>query len=143
MATPLALVLVELVQNAVEHGLDGRDGEVTVEVQVAAGPGPGDRLTVAVADDGAGLPADFDPVDGGGLGLQIVRTLVEGELGGDAAGGPRGPRHPGRAGPAAAAAARLSRRTGRTTGPRRCRRGPVVRSVGTTRCGRGCERSGA
>ncbi len=82
VATPLALVLVELVQNAVEHGLAGRDGEVTVEVQVAAGPGPGDRLTVSVADDGAGLPADFDPVDGGGLGLQIVRTLVEGELGG-------------------------------------------------------------
>ena len=82
VATPLALVLVELVQNAVGHGLDGRDGEVTVEVAIAAGPGPGDRLTVAVADDGAGLPADFDPVDGGGLGLQIVRTLVEGELGG-------------------------------------------------------------
>jgi two-component sensor histidine kinase len=82
VATPLALVLVELVQNAVEHGLDGRGGEVRVEVQVAADPGVGDRLTVAVADDGAGLPAGFDPVGGGGLGLQIVRTLVEGELGG-------------------------------------------------------------
>ncbi len=82
VATPLALVLVELVQNAVEHGLDGRGGEVRIEVAVAAGRERGDRLTVAVADDGSGLPADFDPAADGGLGLQIVRTLVEGELGG-------------------------------------------------------------
>jgi two-component sensor histidine kinase len=78
LATPLALVLVELVQNAVEHGLAGRDGEVRVSV-TARGP---DRLVVMVADDGAGLPAGFDLLTGGGLGLQIVRTLVEGELGG-------------------------------------------------------------
>jgi two-component sensor histidine kinase len=37
---------------------------------------------VAVADDGAGLPADFDLAAGAGLGLQIVRTLVESELSG-------------------------------------------------------------
>jgi two-component sensor histidine kinase len=37
---------------------------------------------VTVQDDGRGLPAGFDPRTGGNLGLQIVRTLVEGELGG-------------------------------------------------------------
>ncbi len=82
VATPLALVLVELVQNAVEHGLDGRGGQVRIEVGQATGPEGGDRLTVVVADDGAGLPAGFEPDADGGLGLQIVRTLVEGELGG-------------------------------------------------------------
>ena len=50
VATPLALVLVELVQNAVEHGLAGRDGEVRVTV----GRGRAGRLVVAVADDGPG-----------------------------------------------------------------------------------------
>jgi two-component sensor histidine kinase len=45
-------------------------------------PAPGERLLVIVADDGVGLPDGFDPATGGGLGLQIVRTLVEGELGG-------------------------------------------------------------
>jgi two-component sensor histidine kinase len=50
---------------------------------VAVHPDPGgDRLGVVVEDDGGGLPAGFDPVTAGGLGLQIVRTLVEGELGG-------------------------------------------------------------
>ncbi len=91
VATPLALVLVELVQNAVEHGLAGRDGEVRVSV-AAGGP---DRLVVTVADDGAGLPAGFDLVTGGGLGLQIVRTLVEGELGGTLTVEPGRPRRPG------------------------------------------------
>ena len=40
------------------------------------------RLLVTVQDDGVGLPGDFDPHRSGNLGLQIVRTLVEGELGG-------------------------------------------------------------
>ena len=88
VATPLALVLVELVQNAVEHGLRGRGGAVEIAVRrgaggAATGGGKAEEvLVVSVADDGAGLPTGFDPASDGGLGLQIVRTLVEGELGG-------------------------------------------------------------
>lgn len=33
-------------------------------------------------DDGRGMPEGFDPQQGGNLGLQIVRTLATGELGG-------------------------------------------------------------
>jgi two-component sensor histidine kinase len=40
------------------------------------------HLLVTVQDDGVGLPEGFDPHTSGNLGLQIVRTLVEGELGG-------------------------------------------------------------
>jgi len=74
-ATPLALALTELVTNAVEHGLKGKAGG---EVQITAERGP-DRLQVVVRDNGSGLP---DGEVGAGLGTQIVRTLVEGELGG-------------------------------------------------------------
>jgi two-component sensor histidine kinase len=35
-----------------------------------------------VEDDGAGLPADFDLDNPSTLGMSIVRTLVESELGG-------------------------------------------------------------
>jgi two-component sensor histidine kinase len=77
VATPLALALNELLVNAVEHGLRGRDGSVVVDVQR-----PDDRLRMSVTDDGAGLPEDFTADSGTTLGLQIVRSLVEGELGG-------------------------------------------------------------
>jgi two-component system, sensor histidine kinase PdtaS len=73
-ATPLALALTELVTNAVEHGLAGRDGEVAISAK------RNDKeLRVRVRDDGVGLP---EGQVGAGLGTQIVRTLIQGELGG-------------------------------------------------------------
>jgi len=72
LATPLAMVLVELLQNAMEHGR----GSV-VEVRAAQ---HGRTLEVVVADDGPGLPPGFSLARSSRLGLQIVRTLVEGDL---------------------------------------------------------------
>jgi two-component sensor histidine kinase len=73
-ATPLALALTELVTNAVEHGLAGRDGEVEIIALRTD-----DYLSVKVRDNGVGLP---EGKVGAGLGTQIVRTLIQGELGG-------------------------------------------------------------
>lgn len=73
-ATALALVLTELVTNAVEHGLRGGDGRVEVRAER-----DGTALVATVADDGAGLPDHFSP-HAGGLGSQIVQALVQGEL---------------------------------------------------------------
>lgn len=73
-ATPLALVLTELVTNAVEHGLAGREGEVEIIAHRAE-----ELLTVKVVDNGSGLP---EGKVGAGLGTQIVRTLIQGELSG-------------------------------------------------------------
>jgi two-component sensor histidine kinase len=72
VATPLAMVLTELVQNAVEHAAASR---IVVEVERAE-----EVLTVVVRDDGQGLPKGFSLADSERLGLRIVRTLVEGEL---------------------------------------------------------------
>ncbi|MGH3472796.1 MAG: sensor histidine kinase [Nocardioidaceae bacterium] len=77
VATPLAMVLTEIMQNAVEHAFPRGDGRLSLQVLRATG-----RLHVAVDDDGRGLPPGFDPVASGNLGLSIVRTLVESELGG-------------------------------------------------------------
>lgn len=73
-ATPLALALTEIVTNAVEHGLAGREGEVVIVADRTE-----ERLVVTVTDNGIGIP---DGAVGDGLGTQIVRTLIEGELGG-------------------------------------------------------------
>jgi two-component system, sensor histidine kinase PdtaS len=76
IATPLAVILTELLQNSIEHAFpDTSSGGIDVELGRAD-----EVVVVTVRDDGVG----FDPasMDGGGrLGLQIVRTLVE-ELGG-------------------------------------------------------------
>jgi len=73
-ATPLALALTELVTNAVEHGLAGQEGEVEIVATRSE-----ETLTVEVRDSGTGLP---EGKVGSGLGTQIVRTLIQGELGG-------------------------------------------------------------
>lgn len=51
------------------------------EEETGAAPS-GRRLVTVIADDGVGLPADFDVESATSLGLQIVRTLIVGELGG-------------------------------------------------------------
>jgi two-component sensor histidine kinase len=76
MATPLVLVLTELVHNALAHAFEpGRTGEVVVSAQRTAS-----TLDVVVADDGRGIPSMSDVESSPGLGLQIVRTLLDSEL---------------------------------------------------------------
>ncbi|AXQ54829.1 PAS domain-containing sensor histidine kinase [Streptomyces sp. CHA1] len=82
VATPLSMVLTEVLQNALEHGFrPGDTGEVEVSA-VRGGTRKDARLLITVQDNGVGLPEGFDAHTAGNLGLQIVRTLVEGELGG-------------------------------------------------------------
>lgn len=78
-ATACAMVINELLQNAVEHGYERRSGG-TVSVQFAD---EGDGVTITIQDDGVGLPADFDREQAESLGLQIVQTLVEHDLRGE------------------------------------------------------------
>jgi len=80
VATPLAMVLNELLLNAVEHGFavreePGAESEVVISVHRFRR-----QLHVSVADNGRGLPDDFDLDSADRLGLQIVRTLARGEL---------------------------------------------------------------
>jgi two-component system, sensor histidine kinase PdtaS len=82
MATPLAMVLTEVLQNAVEHGFgEDEGGKASGRITVTARRGTG-RLQVTVDDDGEGLPEGFDVAGSTSLGLSIVRTLVESELDG-------------------------------------------------------------
>ncbi|MDI7276001.1 MAG: histidine kinase N-terminal domain-containing protein [Anaerolineae bacterium] len=75
-ATVCALVINELVQNALEHGYDQRDkGLITVTLK-----DEGERVIVLVEDDGEGLPDGFNVAADGSLGLRIVQTLVEEDL---------------------------------------------------------------
>jgi two-component sensor histidine kinase len=100
VATPLAVAVAELLQNAVEHAFDpdnagGEDGAAGLE---GAGGGAGyapvghvdltltnkdSTLRVEVRDDGLGLPEGFDIEGTTSLGLSIVRDLVVSQLEGE------------------------------------------------------------
>jgi two-component sensor histidine kinase len=75
LATPLALVVTELIHNALEHGLAQHGDSLVIRVQRDP-----NRCVIEIHDNGIGLPAGFDPVESSNLGLQIVRTLTENEL---------------------------------------------------------------
>jgi two-component sensor histidine kinase len=77
-ATACALIINELLQNAMEHGYEWRrTGRIDVVLE-----DHGDRVGIRISDNGRGLPAGFNPASGGSLGLEIVRRLVEDDLGG-------------------------------------------------------------
>ena len=97
VATPLAVVLNELLQNVVDHAYPGDDADGPSPAERGdLGPGhvrleldnDGHELRVRIVDDGVGLPPDFTVDASTGLGLSIVRTLVTTELGGTIAFGP-------------------------------------------------------
>jgi two-component sensor histidine kinase len=75
VATPLALVITELIHNSLEHGLEKSGDQLRIEVDQQ-----GSKYEIKVIDNGVGLPADFDWERSSNLGLQIVRTLTENEL---------------------------------------------------------------
>ncbi|HWF14812.1 MAG TPA: histidine kinase N-terminal domain-containing protein [Acidimicrobiales bacterium] len=97
VATPLAVAVAELLQNAVEHAFDpeaagGSDGAAGLEgaggsagyapvghVDLTLDPGE-DGLQIEVRDDGLGLPEGFDIEQTTSLGLLIVRDLVVSQL---------------------------------------------------------------
>jgi two-component system, sensor histidine kinase PdtaS len=78
-ATPLSVVLTELLQNAVDHGFPEGSGGGGVVVRL---DNDGTRLAIQVIDDGRGVAPGFALEEATGLGLSIVRTLVTTELNG-------------------------------------------------------------
>lgn len=78
LAVPMGLLVTELVSNALQHAFPAGAGRVRVELRA---PRAG-RLHLRVEDDGVGLPPEVTAGGGGGVGLTIVRLLVD-QLGGE------------------------------------------------------------
>jgi two-component sensor histidine kinase len=80
IATSLAVALSELMQNAVEHGFPpGACDEPRVVIEFEPSP---KGVSVSLRDNGIGVSEDFAISASEGLGLTIVRSLVENDLGG-------------------------------------------------------------
>jgi two-component sensor histidine kinase len=79
IASPLSVVLTELLQNAVDHGFPEGSSGGSVVVRI---DNRDDELGLSVIDDGRGVDSGFKLDHATGLGLSIVRTLVTTELNG-------------------------------------------------------------
>lgn len=75
-ATILALVINELIDNALTHGLAAEGGRIEVEAVLEQG-----QVLMEVRDDGPRHPPP-PPRPSSGLGLQIIETLVKSDLDG-------------------------------------------------------------
>jgi two-component sensor histidine kinase len=83
VATPLSVVMNECIQNCIDHAFPANKenrhvGEIDIEFIRNK-----ETLVIVITDNGVGLPKNFNMKDAKGLGLNIVKTLVESELGGE------------------------------------------------------------
>jgi two-component sensor histidine kinase len=76
-AIPLALIVAELVTNAVKHS-----GQTSEPISVYAVQENRSAVLISVRDHGVGLPAGFDPKTSKGFGMRIVTALTQ-KLGGE------------------------------------------------------------
>lgn len=75
-ATILALLINELVGNAVKHGFAGRErGRIGIEAREERG-----EAVIEIRNDGEAIPEDFDPSGSHGLGMRIIHRLVTADL---------------------------------------------------------------
>lgn len=74
---PVALILTECINNAIEHGIGQRpSGTIAVTLEKSGGV-----AELRVRDDGPGLPADFDLAAARSIGLTVLRSFAS-QLGG-------------------------------------------------------------
>jgi PAS domain S-box-containing protein len=78
-ATSLALAANELITNGIKHGGAGADGRVRIEVWLTRGAG---RLAMLVWNSGNPVPADFDALRPGAMGLRLVQAIAVAHYGG-------------------------------------------------------------
>ncbi len=84
LATAVALVVNELIQNGIEHGLAGKpSGEIKITMSHAA-----EDILISVKDDGWGMPEKIER----NLGLDLIETLSSDDLKGSIQ---FSPAHPG------------------------------------------------
>lgn len=73
-AIPLGLIINECVVNSIKYAFpDGRSGMISINLQTD----DADHLLLAIADNGIGLPQDFDITEQNSLGMDLVRGLAK------------------------------------------------------------------
>lgn len=78
-ASSLALIINELILNSIEHGFAGKN-EGLIGLNITQNSR---AYIIELYDNGSGIPENFATQSKKSLGLQIIRNLVEGDIGGN------------------------------------------------------------
>ena len=78
LAIPCGLVLNEMLTNIFKHAFGDGGGTVGVHLRKE-----GDMVRLSVADDGRGLPDDWDQLSERSMGIKLMRNIVQFQLGGE------------------------------------------------------------
>jgi PAS domain S-box-containing protein len=73
-AIPCGLLTNELITNALKYAWEGQEGVSTIRLRLEQ---EGDMIKLTIADNGVGLPQEFEDMQSDTLGLQLVTTLAE------------------------------------------------------------------
>ncbi|MBU1002222.1 MAG: sensor histidine kinase [Proteobacteria bacterium] len=75
-ATPLGMVLNELLTNSYKHAFKGRNKGSIHIAMVQNGP----SITIDMGDDGPGIPEDLNPQETNSMGLKLINNIVTYQL---------------------------------------------------------------
>jgi len=70
----ISLLATEVLMNAIKYA---HPTGIRVEISLVCRRVDGNKLVVEIADDGIGLPENFDPAKDGGLGFTLIRSLTD------------------------------------------------------------------
>jgi two-component sensor histidine kinase len=76
LAVPVGLILNEAITNAIKYAFPSRRGEIKIALQLAE-----ETIILTIADNGIGLPVDFDIQKASSLGMEMMKALSK-QLGG-------------------------------------------------------------
>jgi two-component sensor histidine kinase len=76
---PIVLILCEIFINAIKYAHPSGVPLIMLVDMSVSGDG---RLVLTISDDGVGLPDGFDPMQSGGMGFRVMRSLAA-EVGGE------------------------------------------------------------
>ena len=74
-AQQIGLLVNEVIMNAVKHA---HPTGLPVAISIGCHNGPDGRVLLTIADDGVGLPEDYDLRKPSGVGFRLIRSLADG-----------------------------------------------------------------
>jgi two-component sensor histidine kinase len=82
LASPLAIAIYELLENAIQHAFDSANGANYIQISLGPESSNNSYCRFSIQDNGAGIPSNIDPMSAQTSGLAVVAAM-NARLGGE------------------------------------------------------------